>query len=177
LSLFAFIIGALFLVAVELSKFKFELSKKNIVLFIVLATVLSGIVFYAQYRFVDQGGTEQIGYREMVVSYWLALNSVDTLLGLGAGQTVFDGSTASVLIEDASFMFKLMFEFGIFALPYLFLMLYISRGFAVVFFLIILLTKIHYQIYILWFYPAALYILWQSQEAKKARLEKKFRER
>jgi hypothetical protein len=166
LSLFAIIIATLFIFTVEFSKFKFKLNKKNVMLISIILLIVSGITFYIQYRFIDQGGTEQLGYRELVINYWLALGSYDTLFGLGNGQIVFDGSTPA-LIEDASFLFKLIFEFGIFSLPYLAILIYISRGLPLVFLFIILLSKIHYQIYIMWFYPAALFMIWHTERRNK----------
>jgi hypothetical protein len=166
LSLFAIIIATLFIFTVEFSKFKFKLNKKNMLLIFMIILIISGIMFYIQYRFIDQGGTEQLGYRELIINYWLSLDSYDTLFGLGNGQVVFDGSTPA-LIEDVSFLFKLTFEFGIFALPYLAILIYISRGLPVIFLFIILLSKIHYQIYIMWFYPAALFMIWHTERRNK----------
>ncbi len=162
LSLFAIIIATLFIVSVSFSKFEFKLNKKNIFLLILLGIIFSGVLFYVQYRFINQGGTEQIGYRELVIDYWLSLDSYDTLFGLGNGQVVFDRTTP-VLIEDVSFLFKLIFEFGIFSLPYLAILIYISRGLPLIFLFIILLSKVHYQIYIMWFYPAALVMILENK--------------
>ena len=170
LSLFAIVIATLFIFAVELSKFKFKLNKKNVMLVFIIVLIVSGIVFYIQYRFIDQGGTEQLGYRELIINHWLALGSYDTLFGLGNGQVVFDGSTPA-LIEDVSFLFKLTFEFGIFALPYLAILIYISRGLPLIFLFIILLSKIHYQIYIMWFYPAALFMIWHTERRNKVQYQ------
>ena len=139
-------------------------------LIFIIVLIISGIIFYIQYRFINQGGTEQLGYRELVINYWLALDSYDTLFGLGNGQIAFDRTTP-VLIEDASFLFKLVFEFGIFSLPYLAILIYISRGLPLIFLFIILLSKIHYQVYIMWFYPAALFMIWHTERRNKVYFE------
>ena len=114
LSLFAIVISTLFIFTAEISKFEFRFSKKNILLILLSVVIVSAIMFYVEQRFSgDHGGTDQLNYRAIVINHWLSLNSVDTLLGLGNGQTVFDGKEPP-LVEDASFLFKLMFEFGIF---------------------------------------------------------------
>jgi len=167
LSFFAIIIATLFLFVIYLSEFKFKLNKKNILFVFILLIVIFGIFQYINYRFIESGGTEQLGYREIVLNHWFSLGSKDLLLGLGGCQTVFDHMSDPVLLEDATFLVKLFFEYGIFALPYFWLMMKVSKGRTIFFFFIILLTKLHYQIYILWFYPTALYLILADEKLKK----------
>lgn len=174
LSFFAIIIATLFLLVIYLSEFKFKLNKKNILFVFILLIVIFGIFQYINYRFIESGGTEQLGYREIVLNHWFSLGSKDMLLGLGGCQTAFDHMSDPVLLEDATFLVKLLFEYGIFALPYFWLMMKVSKGRTIFFFFIILLTKLHYQIYILWFYPAALYLLLADEKLEKEKKNYEF---
>lgn len=169
LSFFAIIIATLFLLTLYISEFEFRLSKKNIVFVFIFMIVTFSVIQYINLRFFESGGTEQLGYREIVLNYWFSLSSQDLLVGLGAGQTAFDNYSDPILLEDATFLVKLLFEYGIFAIPYFVLMMYISKGKTIFFFFIILLTKLHYQIYILWFYPAALYLLLAKDQVSQIR--------
>ena len=159
MSLFAIIIGVLFIVLSQLAQFKFKLSIKNIFFILLLLLMFFGVEQYLIFRFVEEGGTDQVGYRETIISYWFSLSGEEILMGVGAAQSIF----AKSMVEDASFIFKLIFDYGVFSLPYIIVMAYLSRGIALLFFFIILLSKVHYQIYIMWFYAAALTILWSVQ--------------
>ena len=161
LSLFGIMIAILFLLSVEISNFKFEFTKRNIFLLIIFSLLSVGLLAYLYFRFVIEGGIEQVGYREVVLSFWMGLNISDVIFGLGYAQTVFANRT---IINDTTFLFKLIFEYGIFALPYLFLMAYISRGLAIFFLLIILLTKINYQTYTMWLFTAGMILLWKNSD-------------
>lgn len=155
ISLFAIIVGTLFIVIAQISTFKFKLSKKNIFLFFFFSTLIVLVGLYLYYRFILQGGTDQVSYREDVIGYWFEQDSLSFLLGQGAAQIV----VKRVMVEDASFLFMLIFEYGAFALPYLTLLLYLSWGLPTAFLLIILLTKLNYSVYTMWLYIAGLAIL------------------
>jgi len=155
ISLFAITVGTLFILVTQLSTFKFKLNKKNIFLFLFFIILIGFVTQYLYYRFVLQGGTDQVSYREDVIGYWLNQDSLGFLLGQGAAQV----SVERVMVEDASFLFMLLFEYGLFALPYLILLLYLSWGLPVAFLMIILITKLNYTLYTVWFYIAALTIL------------------
>ncbi|HFU76189.1 MAG TPA: hypothetical protein ENK66_08090 [Arcobacter sp.] len=155
ISLFAITVASLFILVTQLSTLKFKFSKKNIFLLIFFTLLAFVIMEYLYYRFVVQGGTDQVAYREGVVTYWLSQDSLGFLLGQGAAQM----EVKRVMVEDASFMFMLVFEYGIFSLPYFLLMLFISWGLPIAFFLILLLTKLNYLLYTVWLYIAGLTIL------------------
>jgi len=164
LSLFAIIISTLFIFISQISTFEFKLTMKNLFLLVLFLLIILGVEQYLTFRFVEEGGTDQVGYRETIIAYWLSLDSKGIILGTGAAQTIFKKS----MIEDASFIFKLFFDYGILAMPYILLVGYISRGLPLLFFFIILLSKVHYQIYIMWFYIAALAILWDNEKKMRS---------
>ncbi|HHH55426.1 MAG TPA: hypothetical protein ENK91_17340 [Bacteroidetes bacterium] len=155
ISLFAIFVATMFILITELSKFKFKLTKKNVFLFFFFSLLVIAVSQYLYFRFVVQGGTDQVAYRESVIGYWLAQDSLGFILGNGGAQTV----VKRVMVEDASFIFMLIFEYGIFAFPYLGLLMYISWGLPLAFLVIILVTKLNYMIYVVWFYIGALTIL------------------
>ena len=155
ISLFAILIGTLFILFTQLSTFKFKLTKKNVFLFLLFSFLFALVTQYLYFRFVIQGGTDQVAYRESIMGYWLAQDSLGFILGNGVAQT----AVKRVMVEDASFMFLLLFDYGIFALPYLIFLVYISWGLPLAFLFIILITKLNYSIYVVWFYIAALVML------------------
>jgi len=155
ISLFAITVASLFILVTQLSTLKFKFSKKNIFLLIFFTLLAFVVTEYLYYRFVVQGGTDQVAYREGIVSYWLNQDSLGFLLGQGAAQI----EVKRVMVEDASFMFMLVFEYGIFSLPYFLLMFFMSWGLPIAFFLILLLTKLNYLVYTVWLYIGALTIL------------------
>lgn len=159
LSLFAIIIAVLFIIIVSVSKFELKLTIKNVasIFLFLLMFITIGIAVgqYLQFRFIAEGNTDAIGSRESIISYWLNLDSIGIIFGQGFAQGKFSNFT----IDDASFAFKLIYEYGILSIPMFLLMIYISWGFPLYFFGIILLTKVNYMIYIFWFYFAALYII------------------
>ena len=156
ISLFAILIGILFITATQLYTFEFRWSKKNIFLLFLFSLLFLGLSWYLYFRFVVQGGTDQVGYREDVIGFWLSLSSHDMVFGQGMAQVVIPNRA---MIEDASFLFRIFFDYGFFSIPYLLLLFYVSFGFPIVFVLIMLITKIGYTLYIMWFYIAAMAIL------------------
>ena len=164
ISLFAILIGTLFILFTQLSTFKFKLTKKNVFLFLLFSFLFTLVTQYLYFRFVVQGGTDQVAYRESIMGYWLAQDSLGFILGNGVAQT----AVKRVMVEDASFMFLLLFDYGIFALPYLIFLVYISWGLPLAFLFIILITKLNYSIYVVWLYIAALVMLRNYKLPKKS---------
>ena len=119
-----------------------------------------GIQQYIYFRFIQEGNVGAVGLRNNIIASWLALDSYGMLLGQGSAQTYVDGA----IVDDTSFIFKLVFEYGIFAILFLFLTFYMSWGLPAFFLLIIFLTKINYEVYIIWFYFAALHLIWLPRE-------------
>ncbi len=156
ISLFAILIALLFIIVTQFRTLEFRLSKKNMFLIALFTLLFLGLFFYLYYRFVVQGGTEQVGYRENIIGFWLSLSSEDIIKGQGVAQVVVPNTA---MIEDASFLFKMFFDYGIFSIPYLILLFYVSFGFPMIFVLIILITKVHYLLYILWFFIGAMSII------------------
>ena len=156
LSLFGIIIATLFIVVTFIYQFELKINKKNILIFLLFILIFLGIQEYLYFRFITEENTGALGVRESAIGYWLALGSKDIILGLGNGNMVF---TQSAIIDDSGFIFKLFFEYGFFSLLLLSFMAYISWGIALLFLGIILITKIHYLVYTVWFYFAALYLL------------------
>jgi len=154
LSLFAIIVATLFIIAIELPRIKLKLNKKNIFLVFILIILVWLISEYLYFRFVTEQNMGAIGLRNQIIDYWLSLGGIDLLLGVG-----HTTKWAGTQVSDASFLFKIIFEFGIFSIPYFILMIYISWGRPILFLPIMLLTKINYQVYIIWFYFAALFLL------------------
>jgi len=87
ISLFAILIGTLFILFTQLSTFKFELTKKNVFLFLLFSFLFALVTQYLYFRFVIQGGTDQVAYRESIMGYWLAQDSLGFILGNGVAQT------------------------------------------------------------------------------------------
>ena len=163
LSLFAIIVASAFIFIVEISRFEFKFSKKNLLILVIFALIAIGIEQYLHFRFITEDNTGAVGLRENIIEYWLALDEMQLLLGLGNAQVVFERAA----VEDASFIFKLIFEYGIFAIPYLLLMAYVSRGLPIFFLGIILITKLHYELYIVWFYFAGLHLIMEDKRSLK----------
>ena len=163
LSLFAIIVASAFIFFVEMSKFKFEFSKRNLLIIVIFGLIAVGVEEYLYFRFVAEQNMGAVGLRESIIDYWSALDEKHLLFGLGNAQVVFKRPA----VEDASFIFKLIFEYGIFSIPYLLLMAYVSRGFPIFFLGIILITKLHYELYIVWFYFASLHLIMENKRSLK----------
>jgi len=163
LSLFAIIVASAFIFIVEMSRFEFKFSKKNLLMLVIFGLIAIGIEQYLYFRFVAEENMGAVGLRESIIDYWLALDEIQLVLGQGNAQVVFERAA----VEDASFIFKLVFEYGVFSIPYLLLMMYVSRGLPIFFLGIILITKLHYELYIIWFYFAALHLIMQEKRSLK----------
>jgi len=162
MSLFAIIIATLFISISEGAKFKFKLSKKNLFLLFITVLLFIGIEEYLYFRFIQEGNMGAVGLRNTIIHSWLSLDSYGILFGQGSAQTY----VSRMIVDDTSFIFKLIFEYGIFAIPYLLLVFYMSWGLPAFFLLIILLTKINYEVYTIWFYFAGLHLLWSPGESR-----------
>ena len=156
LSFFAWIISTLFIVTVGLANMELKLTKKNLIIILIAIIAVVGIYEYYTFRFVTQHGTKAIALREQVFHYWFAQDSSGMLLGQGFANTIFSNRA---VLEDVSFVVNVLFQYGIFAIPFFALLIYISWGLPVLFLGIILLTKLHPQIYVVWFYFAALHLI------------------
>ncbi|WP_456323237.1 hypothetical protein [Hydrogenimonas sp.] len=154
-SLFAIIIATLYIIVIEFSSFKFELSKKNVIMFFLLAIVLMGLERYLYFRFVLEHNVGAVGLREHIINYWLSLDSKGILLGQGNAQTRFLNYT----VDDTSFLFKLIYEYGIFSIPFFIMLVYFYWGMPLVFLLIMFITKLTYLLYVFWFYLASVHII------------------
>ncbi len=163
LSLFAIIVASAFIFIVEMSKFKFEFSKKNLLLIVIFGLIAIGVQEYLYFRFVAEENMGAVGLRENIIDYWLALDEMHLIFGQGNAQVAFERAA----VEDASFVFKLIFEYGVFAIPYLLLMAYVSRGLPIFFLAILMITKLHYELYIVWFYFAALHLIMEDKRSLK----------
>lgn len=161
LSLFGIIVGTLFTLIVGLRRFKFQINLQMIFFLLLLVLIAFLINEYLYFRFISEANTGAIGIREGAIEYWLTLDGNTLLLGLGNANTIFENPA---FIDDTSFLFKLLFEYGIFALPFLLFIGYISWGLPFVFLLLILITKLHYLIYTFWFYLAVIYLLKSHQK-------------
>lgn len=155
LSLFAIIIATLFLIIVAFRNFKFELNKKNFFFILLFIAILYGIQEYYYFRFIQEENMGAIDIRDNAIAYWQNLSGDSILLGQGNGNTIFYKNS---LVDDSSFLFKLTFEFGIFAIPFIIFVFTITWGLPAIFFLIIFLTKLHYLVHVVWFYLAAVHL-------------------
>ena len=164
LSLFGIIVATLFLIIAGIHQFEFKINKKNILFIIAMIVIIIGIQEYLFFRFVHEENTGALSIRDNAIGYWQNLSEEDILLGQGNGNTIFE---KRAILEDSGFLFKLIFEYGIFALPMLFFMFYITWGLPAIFLLIILITKLHYLIHIVWFYLASVYLLKNEQSKNK----------
>lgn len=154
-SLFAIIVATLFIMVIEFSKFEFKLSKKNIFMFFILALILIGLERYIYFRFVVEHNIGAVGLRENIINYWLSLDSTEILKGQGNAQTKFLNFT----IDDTSFTFKLIYEYGIFSAIFFIAIFHFYWGMPLVFLFIMFLTKLTYLLYIFWFYIAASHLI------------------
>lgn len=161
LSLFGIIIAAAFIIVVQLHKFKFKLDKRNILFLLLSIIIIVGIQEYLYFRFIEQGNIDAVGMRENALAYWLALDEKSLIFGSGNGNMIF---SKSAIVDDTSFIFKLVFEYGIFSIPLFAFIFFISWGVPILFLFIILVTKLHYLIYIVWFYLAALHLHKQKKQ-------------
>jgi len=161
LSLFGIIVAVLFILVTVIHQFEFKINKQNILVIVLFLLIGIGVQEYLHFRFITEENTGALGIRENAIGYWLSQGSHDLIFGLGNANKVF---LQDAIVDDSGFIFKLFFEYGIFALLILFFMTYISWGVEILFLAIILLTKLHYLIYIIWFYLAALYLFKERQK-------------
>lgn len=164
LSLFAIIIATMFLMIVGIHQFEFKINKKNILFILAMIVIIIGIQEYLFFRFVQEENTGALNLRDNAMGYWQSLPGNEILMGQGNGNTVF---SKRAIVDDSSFMFKLLFEYGIFAIPLLLLMFIVTWGLPAIFLLIILITKVHYLLHITWFYLAAVQHLKNEKAALK----------
>lgn len=154
LSMFAILVATLFIIAAELPKFELKLTYKNVALAFFGMIVAVVVWQYIQFRFIQEGNTGALDFRNNMFNYWLSQDDWNLIIGQGHTSRWIDEK-----IADASFLFKFIFEFGFFTIPYFLLIIYISWGRPLLFLMVLFSTKIHYQIYIIWFYFAALYLI------------------
>jgi len=159
-SLFAIIIATLFIMVAEFSRFKWQLSRKNIIMFTLLALILIGVERYIYFRFILENNVGAVGLRESVIQYWLSLDSMGILFGQGNAQTHFLNYT----IDDTSFFFKLIYEYGILSIPFFIVLIYLFWGLPLFFLFILLLTKLTYLLYIFWFFLAATHLTYTQKK-------------
>jgi len=93
-------------------------------MFTLLALILVGVERYIYFRFILENNVGAVGLRESVIQYWLSLDSIGILFGQGNAQTQFLNYT----IDDTSFFFKLIYEYGILSIPFFIALFYLFWG-------------------------------------------------
>jgi hypothetical protein len=164
LSAFAIIVASLFIFVVMMYKAITATEKnrlKMVSLFIISSFIILFILqTYNTFRFEGGQNQGQIDMRTNVINQWRNSDEKTLLLGHGYGLT-----DDLVSITDTSLHFRIIYDYGIMAIPFYILILYISWGFPVFFTLIILLTKVTYFHYHLWLYFSILMIIHRNRNS------------
>jgi hypothetical protein len=166
LSLFAILEASLFIVVVMWTKI-FAASQANkrkmIFLFLTVTTILFSVVgLYNSLRFNSSTNLRQVELRTNLINSWRNENEMSLLFGNG-----FAINETTAAATDTSLYFRTVYDYGILTIPLYILFFYISWGLPLFFTLIVFLTKVNYMHYHLWFYFAALMILYHNKNSSK----------
>ncbi len=160
-SLFSIISAVLVTIVVIIDNYNLKLTKKNIIItFMVLIGIYYGVLLLEQYLAIRSSGTNGgvvsgTAQRSDILNYWLSLSTSDILSGQGFVQTKFK----DYVISDSGLLFKVLYEYGLFSIPLIIILIIISWGFPLFFLFMIFLTKLTYLYFVFWLYFVSLVIL------------------
>lgn len=146
LSLFAIIIGVLFLIIHFV--FNLNIKKTGAFIRIILITALVTIPLYyfvdlyLLYRFeISTSTTGGMNEREFLFNFWVNADIYDKLIGFGRHHVL----SQEYFIDDATLLFKIIFESGALGLLFLITIVYFLGNLkAIMLFLVLLITKMSY---------------------------------